>query len=108
MIDEKFIQKQERKIERDIARLKSEIEKDKKYLEIGTTNEDNAMEFEVFEEKRAYARNAEKELEDLERALKKIKKGKYGICEKCGEPIEKGRLKAYPAATHCVTHAKSE
>lgn len=38
---------------------------------------------------------------DINKALEKIKKGKYGKCEKCGKKIEEQRIKAYPAAKLC-------
>jgi len=106
MIDEKFIQSQKKIIEKDIKRLESEIKENRKYLDLGTTNEDNALEFEALEEKQAFVKTAEKDLGELRNALKRAEAGKYGLCLKCGKPIEIGRLKAYPAASCCVTHAK--
>ncbi len=41
-------------------------------------------------------------LSALRYALEKIEHGNYGICESCGEPIPKGRLKIMPAALLCV------
>ncbi|MCQ2123019.1 MAG: TraR/DksA C4-type zinc finger protein [Fibrobacter sp.] len=38
----------------------------------------------------------------LEEALKRIKKGTFGICKVCGELIPKPRLMAVPTATKCV------
>jgi len=35
-------------------------------------------------------------------ALKRIKKGKYGICEDCGALIDTDRLAIYPEAALCV------
>jgi RNA polymerase-binding protein DksA len=42
-------------------------------------------------------------LQQVERALGRIKAGTYGICERCGNPIGKMRLMAFPRATLCVT-----
>lgn len=36
-------------------------------------------------------------------ALLKIKNGAYGKCEKCGKPIEMGRLLAMPTAAYCLS-----
>jgi len=44
----------------------------------------------------------EKKLQNVNKALEKIKKGKYGICEKCGEVITIERLKAFPVARTCT------
>ncbi len=41
-------------------------------------------------------------IEDIDKALAKIVDGTYGICELCGEPIPKERLKAIPYAALCV------
>jgi RNA polymerase-binding transcription factor DksA len=41
-------------------------------------------------------------VEDIDRALAKIDAGTYGICERCGQPIPKERLRALPYAALCV------
>jgi len=105
MIDQKFIKSQKKTIENEIARLEKEVESYRKYEDLGSSNEDNAMEFETFEENLALAKTAKADLKELKRALKRIEDGTYGICQKCKQPIEIGRLKAYPAAQFCVTHA---
>ncbi|MFC1629944.1 TraR/DksA family transcriptional regulator [Patescibacteria group bacterium] len=46
--------------------------------------------------------NYELRLKAINSALEKIKKGKYGNCEKCEKPISQERLKAYPEAQLCV------
>jgi len=40
-------------------------------------------------------------LQNINLALRKIKKGKYGKCEKCGKQIKEERLKIYPEARFC-------
>jgi len=44
----------------------------------------------------------EKKLNNINSALKKIEKGKYGLCEKCGKKIKKERLEALPEARFCM------
>ncbi len=46
--------------------------------------------------------NARDLLAQSERALARIGAGTYGLCESCGRPIGKARLKAFPRATLCV------
>ncbi|BER92740.1 TraR/DksA family transcriptional regulator [Atrimonas thermophila] len=46
-------------------------------------------------------------LQLVERALRKIEKGTYGICEQCRRPINKARLEALPYATLCMECQKS-
>ncbi|HEY8201872.1 MAG TPA: TraR/DksA C4-type zinc finger protein [Actinomycetota bacterium] len=43
------------------------------------------------------------ELEDVERAFRRLDNGTYGICEACGKAIEQARLEAIPTARFCVS-----
>jgi len=45
--------------------------------------------------------NLELRLRDVDLALDKIKKKKYGKCEKCKKKISEERLKVYPEARFC-------
>ena len=45
--------------------------------------------------------DAEK-LRMIDEALENIKRGKYGICADCGQPIGEGRLEARPFAHYCI------
>ncbi len=44
----------------------------------------------------------------MEHALVRIADGTYGRCESCGEHIAKARLRAFPAATLCLTCKQRE
>lgn len=44
------------------------------------------------------------ELEDVERALKRLDEGSYGLCQACGCAIGDERLAAVPAARFCLEH----
>jgi DnaK suppressor protein len=50
----------------------------------------------------ALSAQAQTAIEEIDRALAKIDAGTYGICEQCGQPIPKARLKALPYAALCV------
>jgi len=41
-------------------------------------------------------------IEQIEEALRMLKEGRYGICQRCGQRIPKRRLKAIPFATLCI------
>ena len=45
-------------------------------------------------------------LKEVDRALARIEKGMYGLCDKCGKPIGDERLQAVPWVTLCIEHAK--
>ena len=47
------------------------------------------------------ARDVE-EIRAVERALRRITLGTYGICVSCGQPIERERLEAHPTANRCA------
>jgi DnaK suppressor protein len=44
----------------------------------------------------------QKELQEIETALRKIENGEYGICEMCEDPIGFQRLKVKPHAVYCI------
>lgn len=41
-------------------------------------------------------------LENIVGAIRRLDDGHYGICTRCGEPIEPARLRALPEAAECV------
>jgi len=47
-------------------------------------------------------RNEAALLWQVEHALQKFEQGTYGICESCGVPIDRARLKAIPYALYCL------
>jgi len=65
-----------------------------------------------FEEQAAQAENnevldslgnaARTEIEMVREAIARIDKGQYGLCQVCGNPISKERLKAVPFSSMCI------
>ena len=47
-------------------------------------------------------------IQKIDRALKRIDDGTYGICERCGKPIEKARIKALPYVDLCIKDARAQ
>ena len=43
-----------------------------------------------------------RELAEIDAALRRIQAGSYGLCESCGRPIARQRLRAIPQARTCV------
>ncbi|HUR23490.1 MAG TPA: TraR/DksA C4-type zinc finger protein [Acidimicrobiales bacterium] len=50
----------------------------------------------------ALSAQARAAVDEIDRALAKMDAGTYGVCERCGQPIPKARLKALPYAALCV------
>jgi DnaK suppressor protein len=44
----------------------------------------------------------------IDRALGRMADGTYGICSRCGKPIEKARLKALPYVDLCIKDAQAQ
>jgi len=68
----------------------------------GSALEIAADEVEEYESRLPIEYSLETRLRDINLALEKIKKGKYGRCEKCNKKIDKNRLKIYPEARFCL------
>lgn len=114
-MDKKFIESQKQKLEKAKDKLEQQLssfaEKDEKTegdwsakmpeMDTGKSLEEEADEVEEFGTRLALERTLETELKKVIYALEKIKKGKYGICGKCGKLISQGRLAVYPQADDC-------
>lgn len=115
-IDTNYFKK---KLEEELALLEQELN------DVGRRNPDNKMDWEAepadfdtssaddneradkieeFEGNTAVLKELEVRYNDIKDALKKIEEGSYGVCETCGEPIEKERLIANQAARTCMKH----
>lgn len=52
-------------------------------------------------ETQALAASLRDQLDEVDRALRKMDEGTYGLCERCGGEIEQARLEAMPATPYC-------
>jgi DnaK suppressor protein len=50
-------------------------------------------------------RQAQRHLDDLGDARLRVAGGRYGLCERCGDPISTARLDALPVARRCIACA---
>jgi DnaK suppressor protein len=41
-------------------------------------------------------------LRQIDRALERLNDGSYGICQRCGQPINPERLEAFPYVAYCI------
>jgi len=72
------------------------------------TLEKGADEVEEYVSLLTLTQKLEKKLEEINAALKKIKEGNYGICEKCKKEIELERLMVCPEAKFCLKCEKAK
>ena len=81
--------------------LTGEMGFDEEYADAGTA---------TFERERdlSLVNNVVDLMERIDKALAKIEDGTYGLCERCGKPIEKLRLKALPYANLCIKDKQAE
>lgn len=106
--DKLFVAKQKNLLEKELKRLEEQYKLTRNFPDYGTAEDENIQEVETIQESLGLQRNIKNMIRDTKDALKKIEKDKYGICESCSGPIEDGRLKAYPAASFCVTCANEK
>jgi len=118
-MDQKLDQKTIKEIEKQLLDQKKQIlhdltgssrkdnheadDRSAKFPEYGDKPDENAQEISDYSTDLATERVLEKSLADVESALNRIKKGTYGICKYCGNPIAKKRLLARPTANSCVS-----
>jgi RNA polymerase-binding transcription factor DksA len=50
---------------------------------------------------------AREQVAAVDAALDRLAEGRYGVCDRCGQPIGKDRLAARPAARTCIACAGS-
>ena len=47
-------------------------------------------------------------LAKIDRAMRRMDAGTYGLCDRCGKPIEKARIKALPYVDLCIKDAQAQ
>ena len=104
MLDKKFIEKQKQKLVHKKEQIEKEF-KGMKFPNYGTSEDDNVLEMEDFQESLAQQKGDRKNLKEINAALLRIEKGTYGRCLEDGKTIELGRLQAFPEAAYCRVHA---
>lgn len=118
-MDKKTAHYFEERLTQELAQIQTELES------VGRKNPDNPKDWEAVPEKMDTLTADETELADnleafegntailkqleiryneVKGALERVAQGKYGLCEKGGEVIERERLDANPAATTCKKH----
>jgi RNA polymerase-binding transcription factor DksA len=96
-----------------LEKRKKEISKEDPFKDLDRVNDNAAPDIEA-DEQFGHARTSALKTEigratiQIRKALTRIKLGKYGICEVCGQMIDTDRLMIYPEATLCAKDSKKK
>ncbi|CAN5277045.1 TraR/DksA family transcriptional regulator [soil metagenome] len=110
-LDQEFIEQQRQRLQEmkaELERMVRGLEEDQQFRaeeeEDFTQHDSGDMSQSLFtrELDATVEQTMEKRLESVERALRKVEEGTYGICDDTGEPIPRGRLEAVPEAIYTV------
>ena len=94
-----------------LEKRKKEISKEDPFADTSRVDDNAAPDIEA-DEQYGHARTSaikkeiSKSIIGIRKALTRIKLGKYGICEECGQMIDTARLIAYPEAILCAKDAR--
>ena len=82
----------------DLSRLRETLK-----AEVKVDAEEGDPDLHEREKNLALVQTLENKLQSIERALRAVGLGVYGICERCGKQISPERLEARPDATMCLS-----
>ncbi len=99
LVNQKEMLRQERaQVESELAALRAEMQEAPELT-------GDEVDLNVYEREKTLGLVAtyERRLEEIDLTLKAAAQGKYGICERCGKPIDPERLKIFPETRLCVS-----
>jgi len=93
-----------KKLEKERALTCAELEHLREYLKTEPEATGDEVDLAVYEREKnlALVQRFEQKIEEIDRVLQNSKRGKYGICEHCGNAIDPARLEAMPETTLCI------
>ncbi len=91
------LQEERKELLKDIAALQERL-----HTEVDVDEEEGDPELHERDKAVTLLRAMEKRLDSIDAALESIEKGTYGICERCGNPIDPARLEVFPEARLCL------
>jgi len=105
MSEQEMVVQERNRLVEERAQIEAELSHLRELMQSEVDVEPDEGDSEVFErEKNAVLIGVlERRLTDIDTALKSMEKGEYGICQRCGKPIEAGRLEVKPDATLCLS-----
>lgn len=104
MTKTRTLEKEKARLEREYRDTVAELERLKESLKGEVEMSPDGLSPDLYERDKTMAliQSLELRLNSIERALRAIEKGTYGICERCGQPIDPARLEARPDASLCL------
>lgn len=92
------LQQERQQVEAELNRLRAELQQAPEMT-------GDEVDLNVYERERTLSlvSTYERRLEEIDAALRAAAQGKYGICERCGNPIPPERLEIFPEARLCVS-----
>ncbi len=105
-LKQKLLQ-EKKELEEDIKKIARPLNSKDEHFEtafenIGSDVDENANEVEQYSDNLAIESRLEQKLGDVNKALKEIEEGTYGICRNCNQEIGIERLRANPSARTCI------
>ena len=92
------------KLQQELDETRDRLHRLKESLQHEVEFDIEDMDPDIYEREKTLAliQNLGGKTEALERALEAMDKGLYGLCERCGQPIDPARLEVLPEATLCI------
>ena len=100
-LQEQFREIEESSFSGDQTDMTGEMGFDEEYADAGTATFEREKDLSL-------VNNLQDLIQRIDKALARIDEGSYGLCERCGKPIEKARLKALPYASLCLKDKQAE
>lgn len=96
---------QKETLQQERANVEIELNRFREQLQEAPEMTGDEVDLNVYEREKTLGLVAayERRLEELDATLLVAAQGKYGICERCGKPIEPERLQIFPETRVCVS-----
>ena len=103
-IKDKLLERKE-KLEAKLAKISTSGEKgaEATYEDIEDDEDVNAQEVSQFSDRLSLVAQLSKNLDDVNKSLKKVDEGGYGVCKYCKKDINPKRLIARPSSGACIS-----
>lgn len=108
-MNKEFLQKIQAQLEEQKVQLsgqlstfQADVAASKENPDAADKDDDSAAEVDTFSTNLALQRTIENELRDVEKSLKRLADGTYGICKYCNKEIDEKRLMVRPTSSACI------